>query len=410
MASVIEMPKLSDTMEEGGIANWLKKEGDFVEEGEVLVEIETDKATMEYQSPEEGFLTKILAPAGTSADLDTPIAILTEKHEEVVDIDTLLKKTSQRFKKNQKQSDSSLSEKDLPATILQKDSSYRKRKISPFAKKIATEKGLDLDQIEGTGPAGRVVARDVENQSYQSETARVVIAGEQNEVIALSMMRKTIAKRLLAAKKQAPHFYLSTSASMTTMLNWRKDFNEELVKKNLSQKISINDLIILAVSKALTSHLEINSSWKEDQIILHHHIHVAFALALSTGLVTPVLRHADRLGLREIATTVKSLASQAKQGKLGNNDYEGGTFTVSNLGMYGIENFTAIINPPQAAILAVGATRKMPSVDKLGNLIVEERMSMTMSCDHRLIDGAIAAKFLRTLVKYLEKPLSMLEN
>jgi pyruvate dehydrogenase E2 component (dihydrolipoamide acetyltransferase) len=220
------------------------------------------------------------------------------------------------------------------------------------------------------------------------------------------MMRKTIAKRLLAGKNEAPHFYLTVSADMTRMNEWRARLNKDSEKTGV--KVSVNDLVIMAVSRALRKHPEINSSWQGESIIEFGNVHVAMAVALPTGLVTPVVRHTDQLSIKEIAQMSRDLALRAKDGKLGNEDYAGGTFTISNLGMFGIEEFTAIINPPQAAILAVGATIASPGVDSKGQLVVQPRMKMTMSCDHRVIDGAMGAQFLQTLVSYLEDPLNML--
>jgi pyruvate dehydrogenase E2 component (dihydrolipoamide acetyltransferase) len=279
-------------------------------------------------------------------------------------------------------------------------------KASPLAKKIAADRGINLSGITGSGPSGRVVVRDLDGAASGSSAVSRVLATGEDRTIPNSMMRKTIAKRLLAGKNEAPHFYLTVSADMTRMNEWRARLNKDSEKTGV--KVSVNDLVIMAVSRALRKHPEINSSWQGESIIEFGNVHVAMAVALPTGLVTPVVRHTDQLSIKEIAQMSRDLALRAKDGKLGNEDYAGGTFTISNLGMFGIEEFTAIINPPQAAILAVGATIASPGVDSKGQLVVQPRMKMTMSCDHRVIDGAMGAQFLQTLVSYLEDPLNML--
>jgi pyruvate dehydrogenase E2 component (dihydrolipoamide acetyltransferase) len=279
-------------------------------------------------------------------------------------------------------------------------------KASPLAKKIAADKGINIATVAGSGPSGRIVAKDLEALSGGgAQSARAVRTGE-DRVIPNTMMRKTIAKRLLAGKNEAPHFYLTVSADMTRMNDWRSRLNKDADKSGV--KVSVNDLVIMAVAKALVKHPDINASWQGDSIIEFGNVHVSMAVALPTGLVTPVIRHTDQLSIRDIAKSSREMAIRAKDGKLTNEDYAGGTFTISNLGMFGIEEFTAIINPPQAAILAVGATIPTPAVDAKGNVVVQPRMKMTMSCDHRVIDGAMGAQFLQTLVSFLEDPLNML--
>lgn len=436
MAQIIEMPKLSDTMEEGGIANWLKKEGDRVEIGEALVEIETDKATQEYESPEDGILLKIIVNPGKTVPLRTPIAVIGEKGESV-DIDALLKKVgggpSAPKKEESKQEGSVVelkpaaksaqpvaktvgpSEKSEGANV----SDNGRVRSSPLARKAAEEHGIDIGSIRGSGPAGRIVMRDVEEalksggapSAPSGQTAPSYAGGYGAEPTSLpvSMMRKTIAKRLLAAKNEAPHFYLTVSANMERLNDWRTRLNDEAAKSDgRMAKVSVNDLIILAVARALRQHPVVNSSWQGDHILQNNQVHVCMAVALPEGLVTPVIRNTDILGVRDIARQARDLATKAKDGKLSNNDYAGGTFTISNLGMFGIEEFTAIINPPQAAILAVGAATPTPWVAADGSIAVQNRVKMTMSCDHRVVDGAAGAAFLKTLVSYLEDPLSMM--
>ena len=419
MAQLIVMPKLSDTMEEGAVANWLKKEGESIDEGQDLVEIETDKATMAYASSAEGVVLKILLEPKKTAPLGAPLCVIGNKGE-VFNLEEMLAKAG-----GSKSPASAPAAKPAvaPTTVAkpnvaaapQKSSGQAavveplaqgRVKASPLAKKIAADRGINLSAVAGSGPSGRVVVRDLEGVASGAAAVSRVLRSGEDRTIPNSMMRKTIAKRLLAGKNEAPHFYLTVSADMTRMNEWRARLNKDSEKTGV--KVSVNDLVIMAVARALRKHPEINSSWQGESIIEFGNVHVAMAVALPTGLVTPVIRHTDQLSIKEIAQMSRDLAVRAKDGKLGNEDYAGGTFTISNLGMFGIEEFTAIINPPQAAILAVGATIASPSVDQKGQLVVQPRMKMTMSCDHRVIDGAMGAQFLQTLVSYLEDPLNML--
>jgi pyruvate dehydrogenase E2 component (dihydrolipoamide acetyltransferase) len=420
MAQLIVMPKLSDTMEEGAVANWLKKEGESIDEGQDLVEIETDKATMAYASSAEGIILKILLEPKKSAPLGAPLCVIGKKGE-AFNLDEMLAKVSGPKSAvpaasapkpttapigGSKPMVAAVAPKASAPTPAVDTSGNGRVKASPLAKKIAADRGINLSGITGSGPSGRVVVRDLDGAvSGPTAVSRVLATGE-DRTIPNSMMRKTIAKRLLAGKNEAPHFYLTVSADMTRMNEWRARLNKDSEKTGV--KVSVNDLVIMAVARALRKHPEINSSWQGESIIEFGNVHVAMAVALPTGLVTPVVRHTDQLSIKEIAQMSRDLALRAKDGKLGNEDYAGGTFTISNLGMFGIEEFTAIINPPQAAILAVGATIASPSVDSKGQLVVQPRMKMTMSCDHRVIDGAMGAQFLQTLVSYLEDPLNML--
>jgi pyruvate dehydrogenase E2 component (dihydrolipoamide acetyltransferase) len=420
MAQLIVMPKLSDTMEEGAIANWLKKEGDTVDEGEDLVEIETDKATMTFASAAEGVVLKLVLPPKKTVPLGAPLCVIGQKGEQF-SLDDLVAKVG-----GAKSADKgpSLPPAAAPAAaqaapkasvvpvaaspVPTADVSMGRIKASPLAKKMAADKGINIATVKGSGPAGRVVARDLDHAQSGSSVALQgrVSASREDRVIPNSMMRKTIAKRLLAGKNEAPHFYLTVSADMTRMNDWRARLNKDADKAGV--KVSVNDLVILAVSKSLSRHPEVNASWQGESIIEYGSVHVAMAVALPSGLVTPVIRHADQLSVREIAKLSRDLATRAKDGRLANEDYAGGTFTISNLGMFGIEEFTAIINPPQAAILAVGATIPTPAVSDRGEVVVQPRMKMTLSCDHRVIDGAMGAQFLQTLVGFIEDPLNML--
>ncbi len=427
MAKLIVMPKLSDTMEEGAVANWLKKEGDAIDEGQDLVEIETDKATMAFASSAEGVVLKILLDPKKSVPLGAPMCVIGTKGESY-NVDELIsasgpggksadagsaKKAPAKPATGSTASTASTtgSTKSTETPAESSGVSGGRIKASPLAKKIAKDLGVDIARMTGSGPGGRIIMKDVESQKGGSRAG--VASGTQgsfarrgDRTVALTMMRKTIAKRLLAGKNEAPHFYLTVSADMTRMQDWRARLNKDADKTGI--KVSVNDLLTLATAKALAQHPEINASWQGDSIIEYGDVHVAMAVALPTGLVTPVIRNADQRSIRDIATQAKELAAKAKEGKLTNEDYAGGTFTISNLGMLGIEEFTAIINPPQAAILAVGATIMTPWVDGAGQIKAQPRMKMTLSCDHRVIDGAMGAQFLKTLVSYIEEPLCML--
>lgn len=434
MAEILEMPKLSDTMEEGAIANWLKKEGDFIEEGEAFVEIETDKATMEYNSPEEGYLLKILVKEGETCDLNAPIAVLGEKDEKI-NLDDLLKKSSAKAESSQPAEAGKATEQQRAGAqaadsqqVASAQPSAGRLRASPLARKVARDNQLDLSLISGTGPSGRVVIRDVENalrsgmvgtaaspvQPQVQLGAEPMIApaaasvGDQD--IPNSMMRKTIAKRLVLGKNEAPHFYLTISADMAKLLEWRQQLNREVKEGDdrSPPKVSVNDLIVLAVARALVRHPEVNASWQGNFIRRYGSVDISMAVAIPDGLITPIIKGAHQLGVREIARRSRELIQKAKSNALKPEEYQGGSFSISNLGMMGIEEFTAIINPPQAAILAVGATIPTPWVNEQGELVVQQRMKMTLSCDHRVIDGATGALFLQTLKAYLENPLAML--
>ena len=416
MAIVIQMPKLSDTMEEGVISEWFKKVGDFVDEGEPLLAIETDKATMEYASPEEGHLLEIIEKEGANVPLNQIIAVLGEKNEKY-DLNELKNKSDQEHEieepKEANKDNDLLKHKEVAQA---QASSQSRLRASPLAKKIAADRGIDLANIEGSGPNGRILQRDL---STTGESAKQVIHSNiskgdissplETKKIPHTMMRKTIAKRLLAGKNEAPHFYLTVSASMDAMIKWRQNLNSEssgMLDTN-QKKISLNDLIILSAAKALEKHPQVNSSWHDDYIMQHGNIDISMAVALPTGLITPIIHDANLLGIRGISKRSKELAQKAKDGKLQPEDYTGGTFTVSNLGMTSVESFTAIINPPQACILAIGTTKLVPHVNEHGQIIAQNRMKLTMSCDHRVVDGMIGAKYLETLISYLENPLMM---
>lgn len=447
MAQIVEMPKLSDTMTEGGVASWLKKVGEQVDEGEALLEIETDKATMEYYSPYEGTLLKILVQEGETSALSAPIAVLGEQGESF-DLDQLIKSSgaggATEAPAEPAAPAANGAASPMPSAVpapapstapAAANGSGKGGRVfaSPLARKKAQANGIDIAALQGTGTNGRVIEKDVDAAiasgtgaastaapAAQSAAAAPHTDSSRVEQQPLSMMRKTIAKRLLGAKNEAPHFYLTRSINMDNALAWRKVVNAPIEKAakagkeakgpdgTVLAKVSVNDIVLLACTKALQHHPYVNGSWQGDSIQLNKDVHMAFALALPEGLITPVIREAQSLGVRAIASQVKELAAKAKGGSIAPEDYTGGTFTVSNLGMFGIEEFTAIINPPQAAILAVGIGVKTPVVGDDGEIEVRTMMKVTLSCDHRVVDGAVGAQFLATLTDFLENPMNML--
>ncbi|MEN9825477.1 MAG: hypothetical protein RI953_1222 [Pseudomonadota bacterium] len=416
MATVMEMPKLSDTMKEGAVARWLKKEGEKVTAGHPVVEIETDKATMEFESPASGTLIKIIVGDKQTCDLNAPIAVIgkaDENWQEALDKYNSKKKggAAAPAKASAPAAATSTTVAAAPSASVTPTSTLDRLRASPLAKRVAADKGIDLRSIQGSGPNGRIVVRDVENLTGGAATSSVAVPGfsaapaAEMEKVPLSMMRKTIARRLVESTSTAPHFYLTISINMGPLLAWRK---ATIAKVSEAEKFSVNDLIVFLVSRALRKHPNINSSWQNDFIAQYNSVHMGVAVALPAGLVTPVVRHADKLSLVQIAQKNRELIKLARDGKLQPDDYSGGTFTISNLGMSGIEEFTAIINPPQAAILAVGSTVATPVVNEDGDVEVEQRMRVTLSCDHRVIDGAQGAEFLKTLKTYFEDPMACL--
>ncbi|KAB8039478.1 pyruvate dehydrogenase complex dihydrolipoamide acetyltransferase [Silvanigrella paludirubra] len=412
MATVMEMPKLSDTMSEGSVARWLKKEGDKVSAGIPVIEIDTDKATMEYECPASGTLLKILVGDGQKCALQAPIAVIgkpDEKWEEALEKYNAKKGGAAASSETKKEAPKA-SSAAAPSASSSKSSASAPDlnvKASPLAKKIAADKGIDLKAIQGSGPNGRIVQRDLDQapSSGSSSSSFVFAANAEVEKIPHTNMRKTIARRLAESVNTAPHFFLTVNINMTNLLAWRKDAVAKLPE---NEKFSVNDLVIFLTARALKRHPDVNSSWQDDYVAKYRDVHMSVAVALPNGLMTPVVRHADKLTVVQIAQETKRLVKLAKDGKLQPNDYAGGTFSVSNLGMAGIESFTAIINPPQAAILAVGATVPTPVVLPNGTIGVEQRMKVTLSCDHRVIDGAVGAEFLKTLRQFFEDPVSAL--
>ena len=417
---IINMPRLSDTMEEGTVAKWLKKEGDKVEEGDILAEIETDKATMEFESFYDGVLLKIGIQEGETAKVDSLLAIIGPEGTDISGIASGKKESKPKAsdKKSETASQEEVSEdKEQVNTTEAKDGS--RIFASPLAKKIAEDKGINLAEVKGSGENGRIVKKDVETFQPSAKPAAAqdekpasapekqvevyTPAGEEQfEEIKNSQMRKTIAKRLGESKFTAPHYYLTIEVNMEIAMASRKQINEIP-----DVKVSFNDMVIKASAMALRKHPRVNSQWTGDSTKIAKHIHMGVAVAVEDGLVVPVVKFADQLSLTQIGAQVKDLAGKSRNKKLQPSEMEGSTFTVSNLGMFGITEFTSIINQPNSAILSVGAIVEKPVV-KNGEIVVGNTMKVTLACDHRTVDGATGAAFLQTLKTYLENPVTML--
>ncbi len=422
-ATVIRMPKMSDTMEEGVIASWLKNVGDQVTSGDILAEVETDKATMELESYDDGVLLYVGPKAGEAVAVDGVLAIIGEKG---ADYETLLKAESVTapVEKTEAKEETKIATEPIvqqPVTTSVTTSTSNGRvKASPLAKKLAKDLGYNIAQITGSGDHGRIIKKDVESykpvthpaqpQQPITETKELTVAptlpqvvGEESyEEIPVSQMRKTIGKRLAESKFNAPHFYVTMEINMDKAIEARKSLNE------ISPvKISFNDLVVKATAAALRQHPKVNVSWLGDKIRMNHHIHIGIAVAVDEGLLVPVVRFADNKSLSHISAEVKDLAKKAVNKQLQPQDWEGNTFTISNLGMFGVEEFTAIINPPDACILAVGGI-KQTAIVKDGQLVPGNVMKVTLSSDHRVVDGALGAAFLQTLKGLLEDPVRIL--
>jgi pyruvate dehydrogenase E2 component (dihydrolipoamide acetyltransferase) len=411
MADVVNMPALSDTMEEGTLVAWHKKVGDAVESGELLAEIETDKAVMEFQSFYDGVLLYIGVEEGNAVPVDAIIAIIGEEGE---DYQALL--TPAPVKeiaiKEETPSEDVLETVSAPlAKPTEISSSTNGRlKASPLAKAMAKEEGIDLSSIQGSGDDGRIVKKDIENYLENPPIVSPVVAQSINvaapegdyEDVPATQMRKVIARRLGESKFSAPHFYLTMEICMDKLIATRKQ-----VKELTDTKISFNDFIVKAVAKALTSNKVINSSWLGDRIRYYNYVNIGVAVAMDEGLVVPVVRNADTKALSQIATEIRELAGKARDRKLTPEEMSGNTFTISNLGMFGIDEFTAIINPPDACILAVGGISSRLVMDE-GEVKESSFMKVTLSCDHRVVDGVSGAKFLQTLKDILEEPMRLI--
>lgn len=410
MAEKIFMVALSPTMESGIIARWNKNEGDHVVSGDILCEVETDKATMEYESAADGILLKIIVAEGEKAEVGETIAIVGEAGEDISAILEELKSEKKPAVKGEKQGakKTSVLEKPSPAeeTVLEQPEPavvFREGKIkaSPLAKEIAREKGIDLQAISGSGPGGRIIKRDVE-QAVQAKPAAVQEkrAVPAEETIRVSGKRKVIAERLSASLFSAPHYYLKVSVLVDNLIRAR-----EKLTARMNEKISFNAFLMKLCAETLKNHPMINATWKDDTIVKHGSIDIGLAVALPDGLITPVVRDCARKDIRAINRELTALIEKAKSNSLKQDEYSGATFTVSNLGSYGIEEFTAIINPPGSAILAVGMIKKEPVVVAEDSIAVHSVLKLTLSCDHRVIDGAVGAAFLSDLKDMIEYPV-----
>jgi pyruvate dehydrogenase E2 component (dihydrolipoamide acetyltransferase) len=434
----ILMPALSPTMTEGTLSKWVKKEGDDVAAGDVIAEIETDKATMEVEAVDEGTLGKILIEEGASGvAVNTPIAVLLEEDDDKDALEEFLKNDAQRSgqdnkstksdKQDEKSNDTpEASQSKEPALASQTNNSKDggRVKASPLARRLADQYGVQLSSVKGSGPNGRIVKADVEQAKKsggasaaasrsgggalpqaQGPDARALadMLGMEYEALPNSNMRKTIASRLLESKVTVPHFYLTVECRIDSLMQMRAQINEAA---DGAYKLSVNDFIIKASAMALQKVPAANASWTESHIIQYKNSDISVAVATESGLITPIIKDAEDQSLRDISTSMKDLAKRAREGKLKPVEYQGGTFSISNLGMYGIKNFSAIINPPQACILAVGAGFETPVVEK-GVVKAANVMSCTLSCDHRVVDGAVGAEFLQAFQDFIENPAKL---
>lgn len=425
MAEIIRMPKLSDTMTDGVVAEWHKNIGDEVESGELLAEIETDKATMEFESFQDGVLLHIGVEKGGTAPVDSVLCVLGEKGEDIAE---LLASAEAEAEASAEEAPAAPAPAPAPAPAAAPASvpapapapaaapalapaaqaapapapavANARVKASPLAKRLAEERGLSLGLIPGSGEGGRIVKRDVE--SFVGGGASAAAAVERFTEVGVSQMRKTIARRLAESKFTAPHFYLSLTIDMDAAMVARKAINDRG-----PHRVSFNDMVVKAVAMALKHHPAVNSSWLEDRIRYNEHVHIGVAVAVEDGLLVPVVRHANAKSFGEIGVEVREFAQKAKDKKLQPGDWEGNTFTISNLGMFGIDEFTAIINPPDACILAVGGIQAVPVV-RDGAVVPGHTMKVTLSCDHRVVDGATGAAFLNEVKQNLENPVLML--
>ncbi len=420
----ITMPALSPTMTEGTLSRWLKSEGDSVESGDVIAEIETDKATMEVEAVDEGIIGKILVSEGTeNVPVNDVIAVLLEDGEtanDIGDVSTSTPPASPQPKAEAKEPEAkTTAPAPQPSARKPEQSNGSRVFASPLAKRLAAEKGIDLSSIQGSGPRGRIVKSDIENAkaggtsaapqqtaaaSYDDPDVQTNMFGMAYKEIPNNNIRKVVAKRLSESKQTVPHFYLTVECQLDTLLSSRKELND---KANGEFKLSVNDFIIKAAAMALKTYPDANVSWNDDAI--HQYLKSDISVAVSTpnGLITPIVRNAEDKGLRDISTEMKDLAGRAREGKLKPEEFQGGSFSISNLGMFGVKEFAAIVNPPQGCILAIGAGEQRPVVVN-GNIEIRTIMNCTLSVDHRCVDGAVGAEYLQIFKQYIENPVSML--
>lgn len=429
MAIPIEMPKLSDTMEEGVLSAWLVDEGDEVSAGDILAQVETDKATMDLEAFDDGVLLKKVIDEGDAVPIGQLIAVIGEEGEDISDILSGAGNGDAAAEAEEEAAPSDTASPDKQPSVSGDGAAQRPQpagtpagdgqriKASPLARRMATEHEIDLASVDGSGPHGRIIKRDIEAriEAAPEPAAQPVRApafeapeGEAYETEAISQMRKTISRRLSQSKFTAPHFYLTVDVDMARAIAARQELNE-LAEKQDRPRISFNDLITKASAVALRQHPQVNSAYLADEgeIRYFNQVHVGIAVAIEAGLITPVIRNADRKGLAQIAEETRTLAERARNRELQPEEFEGSTFTTTNLGMYGIEEFTGIINPPNACILAIGAIRDEAVVED-GEVVPGKRMKLTLSCDHRIVDGATGAEFLNTVQAYLEEPMNLL--
>jgi len=411
---IITMPRLSDTMTEGTVAKWLKQVGDTVEEGDILAEIETDKATMEFESFHQGTLLYIGVEEGNSANVDAVLAIIGKKGTDVSKVAESLKQSqaSNQSADTKPETDKAptptavKTEEKIISTTTKFSNANVRIIASPLAKKLAKEKNINLQQVQGTGEGGRIIKRDIENYTPGSGAVSnmpFVPAGQESfEEVNNSQIRKVIARRLGESKFTAPHYYLNVEFDMDNAIAFREQYNSIP-----DTKISFNDMVVKATALALKQHPQVNSQWFDDRIRKNHHVHIGVAVGIDDGLLVPVLKFADEQSLTQIGTQVKDYAVRARDKKLALDEMEGSTFTVSNLGMFGITDFTSIINQPNSAILSVGAIVQKPVV-KDGNIVIGNTMKLTLACDHRAVDGVTGSLFLETLKGFIENPVTML--
>jgi pyruvate dehydrogenase E2 component (dihydrolipoamide acetyltransferase) len=411
MAKDILMPLLSPSMTEGTLVKWIKKEGDAVKSGDILAEVETDKATMDLEAFDSGILRKILISEGTRVPVQSRIGIIGTKDEKIDESAPVAASSAPASAPAKEEASAKKEDTKAPAPVL---SQTGRIKASPLAKKVAQEKGVNIATLTGSGPGGRIVKQDVLNAPANGHAPsggssiypRGPIAKEG--VQKLTTMRSVIAKRLLESKTQIPHFYLEIEVDAKPLLDLRAQLNDSLGKLNPPLKLSLNDFVLKASAEAVRRVPAVNASFEGDAIRQFADVQLSFAVAIPDGLITPIIREAQNKSLIQISAEAKLLAAKAKEGKLKPEEFQGGTFTVSNLGMLGIDRFSAIINPPQAAILAIGNIVKKPAVGSNDEIVVGHRQSITLSCDHRVVDGAVGAAYLKELRELIEKPALLL--
>lgn len=417
MAKIITLNKMTDTMSEGVLVKWTVKKGDEVKSGDILAEVETDKATMDLENFEKGTILELLVEEGLSLPVNSPIAIIGKVGEDISALITQAKSgsassASTQSETTEKEVEVSTSSSATPSPVINNaatapNTENGRIKISPLAKKLAGDKGIDIQSVNGSGEGGRIIKKDIENYSPAAkasgnQTASSTFGVESYSEVPVSQMRKTIANRLAESKFSAPHFYLTMEIEMNRLLEAR-----ERINASGEHKISVNDMIVKASAMALVQNPAVNSSWLGDKIRYNNHVHIGVAVAVDEGLLVPVVRFANHKSLSNISAEVKDFGKKARDKKLQPSDWQGNTFTISNLGMFGIEEFTAIINPPDACILAVGSVKDVLALND-GDIEVKKVMKVTLSCDHRVVDGVVGSKFLQTLKSYLEDPIKML--